>query len=73
MRAGELGEDGLINNITGGALVGVGQLHFISRTEINERFADGWNLLQVQRREWVDMLSVSGDIHAEWVVVAEKT
>ena len=73
MRAGELGADGLINNIAGGTLVGVGQLHFTSRTEINERFADGWNLLQVQRREWVDMLSVSGDIHAEWVVVAEKT
>jgi len=72
MRAGELGADGLINNIAGGTLVGVGQLHFTSRTEINERFADGWNLLQVQRREWVDMLSVSGDIHAEWVVIAEK-
>lgn len=28
--------------------------------------------MQVQRREWTDMLSVSGDIHAEWVVVAEK-
>jgi SAM-dependent methyltransferase len=72
MRAGELGADGLINNITGGTLVGSGQLHFTSRTEINERFADGWNLLEVQRREWVDMLSVSGDTHAEWVVVAEK-
>jgi len=72
MRAGELGADGLINNIAGGTLVGVGQLHFTSRTEINERFADGWNLLQVQRREWVDMLSVSGDIHAEWVIIAEK-
>jgi len=73
MRAGELGANGLITNITGGTLVGVGQLHFTSRAEINERFADGWNILQVQRREWVDMLSVSGDIHAEWVVVAEKT
>lgn len=73
MRAGVLGADGLINNIAGGTLVGVGQLHFTSRAELNERFADGWNLLQVQRREWVDMLSVSGDIHAEWVVIAEKT
>jgi len=72
MRAGELGPDGLINNITHGSLVGVGQLHFTSRSEINERFADGWSLLQVQRREWIDMLGVSDDIHAEWIVIAEK-
>lgn len=72
MRAGERDSDGLIINITGGSLVGVGQLHFTSRSEIDERFAGGWNLLQVQRREWVDMLGVSSDIHAEWVVIAEK-
>lgn len=73
MLSGERGADGLIYNITSGTLVGVGQLHFTSRSEINEHFTDGWSLLQVQRREWVDMLSVSGDIHSEWAVVAEKT
>lgn len=73
MRAGTLGSDGLINNITGGTLVGVGQIHFTSRAEINERFSDGWKLLQVQRREWLDMLAMTGDIHAEWVLIAEKT
>ncbi len=72
MLTGELGQDGLIINITGGALVGVGQLCFTSRSELNSRFADGWKLLQVQRREWVDMLGLSSQIHAEWVVVAEK-
>lgn len=72
MRAGVQGADGLIKNITGGTLVNVGQLHFTSRAEINERFANGWNLLEVQRREWVDMLGVTGDIHAEWIVLAEK-
>jgi SAM-dependent methyltransferase len=72
MRTGEQGPDGLTVNITGGTLVGVGQLHFTSRSEINKRFDEGWRLLQVQRREWTDMLGVAGDIHAEWVVVAEK-
>ena len=72
MLTGEQGPDGLTVNITGGTLVGVGQLHFTSRSEINKRFDEGWRLLQVQRREWVDMLGVSRDIHAEWVVVAEK-
>ena len=71
-RAGESGQDGLVFNITGGTLVGVGQLHFTSRAEINERFCAGWRLMQVQRREWSEMLSVSGDIHSEWVVIAEK-
>lgn len=71
-RAGELSQDGLVSNITGGTLIGVGQLHFTSRAEINERFSDGWRLMQVQRREWTDMLTVSGDIHSEWVVIAEK-
>ena len=71
-RAGTLAHDGLVNQITGGSLVGVGRLHFTSRAELNERFANGWKLLQVQRREWVDMLNVSGEIHSEWVVIAEK-
>lgn len=71
-RGGKLGNDGLVTEITGGTLVGVGQLHFTSRAEINERFSAGWRLMQVQRREWTDMLSVSGDVHAEWVVIAEK-
>lgn len=73
MRTGKPGADGLVNDIKGGTLVGVGQLHFTSRSKINERFADGWRLLQVQRREWNDMLGGGCDIHAEWVVVAEKT
>lgn len=72
MCTGTLGSDGLISNIRGGTLVGVGQLHFTSRAEINERFLDGWKLVQVQRREWLDMLAMTGDIHAEWVVIAEK-
>lgn len=72
MRSGELGQDGLVKNIRAGTLVGNGQLHFTSLSEIYDLFADGWNLLQVQRREWVNMLGVNGDIHSEWVVVAEK-
>ena len=73
MRAGDIGQDGLVSNIISGSLVGVGQLHFTSRSEINERFSFGWKLLQVQRREFIDMLSVAGEVHSEWLVIAEKT
>jgi SAM-dependent methyltransferase len=72
MRAAAQGPDGLVGNIIGGTLVGFGDLHFTSRAELNERFAHGWKLLQVQRRELVDMLAVAGEIHSEWVVIAEK-
>ncbi len=71
-RAGEPGADGVTLNITAGTLTGVGQLHFVSRSELDELFANGWELIQVQRREWTEMLEAAGGIHSEWVVVAEK-
>jgi SAM-dependent methyltransferase len=72
-RAGIPGPDRVIQNITGGNLVGVGQIHFISRKDIDLFFAKGWELLNVQRLELTDMLTARGNIHAEWFVVAEKT
>lgn len=71
-RSGDRGPDDITVNISGGTLVGVGQLHFVSRTEIGDLFESCWKLHQVQRRETIDMLNVTGDIHAEWVVIAEK-
>lgn len=72
MLSGELGADGLITNINSGTLTDVGQIHFTSLTEIKERFADGWKVLQIQRRERIDMHAVSSHIHSEWLVVVEK-
>ena len=71
-RAGERGADDVTINIKGGTLAGVGQLHFVSRSEIDELFASDWELRQIQRREWSEMLKAVSDIHAEWVVIAEK-
>ncbi len=72
-RAGTPGPDRVIQNITGGNLVGVGPIHFISRKDIDQFFAKGWKLHKVQRLELTEMLTPSGGIHAEWFVVAEKT
>ncbi len=71
-RSGEYKGYGLTGNIETGTLVGIGDICFISRRDINELFSLGWQLKQVQRREWVEMLGSTSDIHAEWVVVAEK-
>lgn len=71
-RAGRAIGDGLTGDITGGTLVGVGQLHFVGRREIDELFADGWILRQVERLELADMLGPQGGLHAEWRVIAEK-
>ena len=71
-RAGERGDDGLTVNISGGSLVGCGQLQFISRSDIDLLFGKGWRLGAVERLESVDMLQPAGMVHAEWKVVAEK-
>ena len=71
-RSGSAGPDDVRVNITEGTATGVGQIFFSSRRDIDEFFLDGWILRQVKRRELTDMLNPLGDIHAEWLVVAEK-
>jgi len=71
-RAGRAIADGLVTDIADGTLVGVGQIHFVNRREIDALFTEGWMLNQVDRLELADMLGPHGGIHAEWRVVAEK-
>ena len=73
MRSGSEEDDGMIGNILSGTLVGAGKIHFSSCLEIKERFRVGWKIIQFEHRENIDLLSNSGDIHSEFVVVAEKT
>ena len=72
MRNGEMSSNGQISNISSGALLGIGPIYFTSRTEIDKRFSHGWRLLNVQRRECIDMLQACSEVHTEWVVIAEK-
>lgn len=73
MRSGSVEDDGMIGSILSGTLVGAGKIHFSSRLEIDERFKVGWKVVQFERKDSIDLLSASGDIHSEFVVVAEKT
>jgi len=71
--SGHLLDDGSTNLISGGSLQGVGSLTFLSRSDITTLFAQGWKLISVQRKEIMDQLYPSLDLHSEWIVVAEKT
>jgi SAM-dependent methyltransferase len=71
-RSGVAGHDSVRLKIDSGSLVGVGQICFLSRSDIDHIFSDRWKLHQVQRREYIDMLGLQSDIHSEWMVVAEK-
>ena len=73
MRSGSEKNDGLIGNIAAGTLVGFGNIHFSSRHEIDERFRDGWEVIQLEHKENIDLLSSNGDTHAEFIIVVEKT
>lgn len=71
--SGERQTDGTITSISKGTLVGVGQISFASRSDIDALFPpDKWLLQAVVRKEHVDMLSSEPNIHAEWQVVAQK-
>lgn len=72
MRSGRRSDSGRISDIMAGSLKGVGSLTFTSRSDIDEFFKDGWRLLSLQRKEVLDMLLPAGELHSEWVVVAEK-
>jgi SAM-dependent methyltransferase len=71
--SGERQTDGTITSISKGTLVGVGQISFASRSDIDALFPpDKWLLQSVVRKEHVDLLSSEPNIHAEWQVVAQK-
>jgi SAM-dependent methyltransferase len=71
-RAGSRIEEDLTVDITGGALTGVGQIRFASRTDIDTLLPKNLSILSLRRIENVDMLNVNGDVHSMWVVVAQK-
>ena len=71
-RTGKFDEQGRKTEISGGTLVGIGPVYFSSRGDIEYLFAKGWKLLSVKRMEQVEMLDVEGEIHAEWLIIAEK-
>ncbi len=66
-RGGIPGPDGVTAAIDRGALTGVGQICFYSRSDVDSVFGPGWELLQVEHVE-----ATGADTRADWRVVARK-
>jgi SAM-dependent methyltransferase len=69
---GETGPGGVKLNISGGNLVGEGQIRFYSRGDLERMFASGWQFVSVEHMELSQRLQSSYSQHAEWRVVVQK-
>jgi len=71
-RSGQAGPDGLRLGITEGSLVGVGQICFYGRAQVEALFASGWRVLSMEHMALEEMAGTTRGVHAEWRVIAEK-
>ena len=72
-RAGDYSEDDLMKNISEGDFKGVGQIRFISRSEIDQFLPKKlWRKEKIERVEIVDMLNPYGKTISNWRVEARK-
>jgi SAM-dependent methyltransferase len=69
---GKQKEDGLIESISVGTLVGAGQICFYGRHDVERALAVGWNALSIEHMEVANVTNSEQTIHAEWRVLAEK-
>lgn len=70
--AGEPADDELVANIGAGSLVGVGQICFYSRDDMQRTLAPPWNLVSLVHRRETDYSQGTPTIHSEWRAVACK-
>jgi len=72
-RLGERQADGRTTAIRGGTLTGVGGLTFSSKAEMQDLFAEGWELLRLEHLLLEDNSPQAVGDHAEWRAIARKT
>jgi len=70
-RRGRRGPDGLVVDIRGGAVAGVGQIRFYTAKDLGELFAKGWRVVSREHVESRQSVGSPG-VHSEWHVIAEK-
>ena len=70
---GRPGPDGVVVDISGGTLTGVGQICFYSETDIRSAFSQGWDLISMRHLAMVDMVKDTDALHSEWRVIARKS
>ncbi len=70
--SGRPGPDDLTVDISEGSLVGVGQVRFTSRNDIDALLPPSLRLLSIEHLKRTEMLNPSSHVHAEWRILAEK-
>ena len=69
--AGLPGPDGLILDIAAGSMVGVGQICFYGRQQVESALMD-FRIISLQHFENKEMLKPGVIVHSEWRAIAEK-
>lgn len=64
--------DGLMHDVTAGSLAGVGQICAYGKNQVEDLFADGWSIRNLVHMEHTEMNRPRFEIHAEWLVIAER-
>ena len=72
-RFGRRGDDGLVHEISGGTLQGVGPICFYTRDDVEELFSRGWSLASIEHVRIDQMLHAAASSHCEWRVVARRS
>lgn len=63
--------DGTVRDIRVGSITGGSVARFYSLQDVRDLFDDAWTVQSLRHLEETDM--VQRDVHAEWLVIAEKT
>jgi SAM-dependent methyltransferase len=72
-RFGRRGDDGLVHEISGGTLQGVGHICFYSRDDVEGLFSNGWSLASIEHVRIDQVLDAAAGSHCEWRVVARRS
>lgn len=71
--SGTRADDGTIEGISQGTLVGVGAITFLSEEEIMELLpSDTWRIDEIYKKEFSKVIPPDDMIHAEWQIVAQR-
>ena len=71
-KSGVRKDNGLVVDISEGTLQGSGQICMYTEKDIDDLFANGWQILSKKHLEIVEKISVKNDVHSEWRVIAKR-
>ena len=65
-------DDGCYRNVTAGTCLPGAQIRFYSLNDVRELFRSNWRTLTLEHHQYTSFEEPSRNVHAEWLVIAEK-